>query len=166
MTAKRRRQTAQPVLRRAAGQAMVELVICIVIILMLLMGAAFFAKVSHHQILLRRNVRYEAGVKAIMRRPTRVEDGELRMDIRTDPYHRLNAFTRLDTYSPVLPSHLPASNYTLAMRDLPEEELAFQESLATEEVNLESALTRLIYSKGKIRLAERLAFPALQGFTP
>lgn len=145
------------------GQALAELVIALVVILTLVTGVSTLATLCMKRQLLRRDLRAEAGREALTRATQGWAESDPRPESRADPFHRINAYARLDEASPALTSRLPSSNYTLAARDLPEEELGLRPLLHEEVIPLDAPFTRLIYPKGTIRLREEVAFPATTG---
>lgn len=146
-----------------AGQALAELVIALVVILTLVTGVSTFATLCIKRQHLRRDIRAEAGREALMRATHGWAETTPRPESRSAPFHRINAYARLDEYSPALASRLPSSNYTLAARDLPEEELGLRNVRRDEQIPLDAPFTQLIYPKGTIRLREEVAFPATSG---
>ena len=112
---------------------------------------------------LRHDVRLEAGEAALTRATAGWVDPAPAPETRSDPFHRVNAYARLDAYAPQPISRLPASNYTLAARDLPEGELGLQTETREERVPLEAAFIDLIYNKNSVLLRETAAFPAASG---
>ncbi len=142
---------------------MAELVVALVTILILVTGVSTLASLCQRRQSLRREVRAEAGREALTRSTQGWADTDLQPESRSAPYHRINAHTHLDEYAPALTSRLPASNYTLSSRNLPEEELGLRTVQREETVPLDDAFTRLIYPKGNLRLREEAAFPATSG---
>lgn len=145
------------------GQALAELVVALVVILTLVTGVSTLATLCVKRQHLRRDIRAEAGREALTRATHGWAETTPRPESRSDPFHRINAHARLEDYSPALPSRLPSSNYTLAARDLPEEELGLRTVRRDEQIPLDAPFTQLIYPKGTIRLREEIAFPATSG---
>ena len=155
--------TRPPPRRPAAGQAMVELVVGIVCLLILVLGATTLARLAHRQIRLRHDVRAEAGRDALARSTEGWVDAVQTPETRSHPLHRVNAHTRLETFSPALQSRLPASNYTLASRNLPDAELGLDTVTREERVPLDQGFVDLIYGKDSALLRESVTFPAATG---
>ena len=149
--------------RPQRGQALAELTVMLVVFLILIFGVTTLGSLSLRQLRLRRDVRLEAGETALSRSTAGWVDPNPAPENRSDPFHRVNAYTRLDAYAPEPTSRLPASNYTLAARDLPEGELGLTTETREERVLLEDAFIDLIYGKGTILLREEVAFPAASG---
>ncbi len=149
--------------RARKGQALAELTICLVIFVALILAVTMLSQLSIHQLHLRRDVRAEAGRDALTRSTQGWVSPTLQPEERSHAMHRVNAYARLDTFEPALPSHLPSSNYTLASRDMPEAELGLKTTSREELIPLDAAFTRLIYSKGSIKLSESVTFPAATG---
>ena len=145
------------------GQAMVELVVGIICLLILVLGATTLAQLTHRQIRLRHDVRAEAGRDALTRSTEGWVNDVQAPETRSHPLHRVNAHTRLETFSPALPSRLPSSNYTLAARDLPDAELGLDTVTREERVPLDQGFVDLIYGKDSALLRESVTFPAATG---
>lgn len=146
-----------------AGQALAELTVALVVLVMLVVGVSTLARLCVRQQELRRDVRARAGVEALRRSTKGWVDEPQRIETRADRFHRINSVTRLDAFSPALTSHLPASHYTLAARDMPEGELGLKETQREEVIILDAAFVNLIYGKGTVRLSESVTFPAASG---
>lgn len=146
-----------------AGQAMVELVVALVCLLALVLGATTLARLAHRGLRLRHDVRLEAGTGALGRATHGWVSPTQAPETRSDPFHRLNAHTRLDAYAPALVSRLPAGNYTLAARDLPLAELGLKAAAREARVPLDSAFVSLIYRKPSVLLRQEATFPAATG---
>lgn len=145
------------------GQALAELVIALVVLISLIIGVTTLTRLSLTQIRLRQDIRLEAGTEALTRATHGWVDPIPLPESRSAPEHRINAFTRLETFSPALTSRLPASSYTLAARDLPEQELGLRTVTETRRIPLDDAFARLFYPKGSLTLRETLTFPATSG---
>lgn len=145
------------------GQALAELVIALLTLVILVIGVTALSNIAVTQLTLRREVRLEAGTAALRRATAGWSDTEHTPEHRSAPEHRINAYARLEKFSPGLPSRLPASNFTLSARDLPENELGLRETEAAETVQLDDAFISLIYGKPTLRLTEKLTFPATTG---
>ena len=145
------------------GQAMVELVVGIICLLILVLGATTLAQLTHRQIRLRHDVRAEAGRDALTRSTEGWVNDVQTPETRSHPLHRVNAHTRLETFSPVLQSRLPSSSYTLAARDLPDAELGLDTVTREERVPLDQGFVDLIYGKDSALLRESVTFPAATG---
>ncbi len=146
-----------------AGQALAELTICLLIFIALILAITTLTRLSLRQLHLRRDVRAEAGQAALTRATQGWVNPTLPPEERSHPMHRVNAYTRLDTYAPALTSHLPTSHYTLASRDLPEAELGLETTTREEILPLDTGFTHLLYPKGTIKLRESATFPATTG---
>lgn len=146
-----------------SGQALAELVIALVVILTLVTGVSTLATLCMRRQHLRRDIRAEAGREALGRATHGWAETTLLPESRSDPFHRINAYARLDGYSPALASRLPSSNYTLAARDLPEEELGLRSVQRDERISLDAPFAQLIYPKGSVRFREEVALPAASG---
>ena len=142
---------------------MVELVIGIICLLALVLGATTLAQLTHRQIRLRHDVRAEAGRDALTRSTNGWVDPNQGPETRSDPFHRVNAHTRLENYAPTLASQLPSSSYTLAARDMPEAEIGHRTTAREERFPLDKAFIDLIYGKGSVLLRESTTFPAATG---
>lgn len=145
------------------GQALAELVIALVVILTLVTGVSTLATLCVKRQSLRRDIRAEAGREALTRSTRGWVETMYLSESRSDAFHRINAHAHLETYSPSLVSRLPTSSYTLAARDLPEEELGLRRVLREERVPLDAPFIRLIYAKDDVCLREEAAFPATSG---
>lgn len=145
------------------GQALAELVIALLTFVILIIGVTTLTRLSLTQLTLRKTVRLEAGTKALNRSTAGWTDSDHQAEVRPATEHRLNAYTRLERYTPALLSHLPASNYTLSARNFPENELGLRETNLTKIIPLEDAFIQLIYPKSSVRLTETLSFPATDG---
>ena len=145
------------------GQAMVELVVGIICLLVLVLGATTLAQLAHRQIRLRHDVRAEAGRDALSRSTNGWVEDVQTPETRSHPLHRINAHTRLETFSPALQSRLPASSYTLAARDLPDAELGLDTVTREERIPLDQGFVDLIYGKDSALLRESVTFPAATG---
>ena len=157
------RKGASISLGSVSGQAMVELVVGIICLLILVLGATTLAQLAHRQIRLRHDVRAEAGRDALTRSTDGWVDDVQTPETRSHPLHRVNAHTRLETFSPALQSRLPSSSYTLAARDLPDAELGLDTVTREERVPLDQGFVDLIYGKDSALLRESVTFPAATG---
>lgn len=157
------RKGASISLGSVSGQAMVELVVGIICLLILVLGATTLAQLAHRQIRLRHDVRAEAGRDALSRSTNGWVNDIQAPETRSHPLHRVNAHTRLETFSPALQSRLPSSNYTLAARDLPDAELGLDTVTREERVPLDQGFVDLIYGKDSALLRESVTFPAATG---
>lgn len=149
--------------RPRRGQAMAELAILLVVILILVLGATTLGNLSLQQLRLRHDVRLEAGIAALGRSTAGWVDPNPAPENRSDPAHRVNAYAHLEAYAPAPTSRLPASNYTLAARDLPDAELGLETETREKRVLLEDAFIDLIYNKNNVLLREEATFPAASG---
>ncbi len=149
--------------RARRGQALAELAVMLVVLIILVLGVCTLGDLALRQLRLRHDVRLEAGEAALTRATAGWVDPAPAPETRSDPFHRVNAYARLDAYAPQPISRLPASNYTLAARDLPEGELGLQTETREERVPLEAAFIDLIYDKNSVLLRETAAFPAASG---
>lgn len=146
-----------------AGQAFVELAIALIVLVILIVSATTFATISIEQLRLRRDVRAEAGIDAISRSTFWSADEPPTEETLVSPFSRLNAYARLERFSPALPSHLPSSNYTLAQRALPEKELGLRTTTRQVFVELENFFVDHVYHQTPLVLTESATFPALDG---
>ncbi len=146
-----------------SGQALAELTIFLVIFIVLILAITTLSQLSLRQLFLRRDVRAEAGQEALTRSTQGWVDDTSLPEERAHPMHRVNAFTRLDLYSPALPSRLPSSNYTLAARAMPEAELGLKTTTLQDRFTLDPTFTNLLYPKGTLLLRESTTFPATNG---
>ena len=150
----------------AQGQAIAELTICLVTLVILILGVTLLAELSLKRLYLRRDVRLEAGTAALGRSTAGWVNDQRLPEGRANAYHQLNAYAQLERFSPVLPSRLPTSLYTLAARDRPEAELGLQTSRREERIPLDPAISTFLYPKASVLLREELDFPALSRLTP
>lgn len=142
---------------------MAELTIMLVILLMLIAGVTTLGRLSVSQLRLRGEARAEAGAAALKRATAGWVEDTQNPENRSDPYHRVNAHARLEAYSPALASRLPASNYTLAARNLAEDELGMETETRRRSVPLDDLFIDLIYNKNTVLLREEVTFPATTG---
>ena len=146
------------------GQAMAELVIMLIALLTLITGAVTLGSISLNHCALRRDLRLETGREALVSQASGWSEGTLNApETRAHPLHRINAYTRLEAYHPALESHLPASNYTLRARNLPEAELGFTDKHRDSIIPLDDVFIDLIYGKPTIRVSEELSMPGMTG---
>lgn len=146
---------------RRAGQALAELTISLVVLIVLILGVTTLIHICLRQQTLRRDARLQAGTEALSRGTAGWSEIPLFPENRSDPFHQINARTRLEEYAPALTPLTPSSNYTLASRDMPEAEIGLKETTLSEVVTLDQPFVRLIYQKGSVRLSETTSFPAL-----
>ena len=142
---------------------MAELVVALNCLLILVLGATTLAQLAHRGLRLRHDVRLEAGREALARATHGWVNPTQAPETRSDPFHQINAHTRLEAYAPALVSRLPAGNYTLAARDLPLAELGLKAAEREERVPLDNAFISLIYRKPTVLLRKEAVFPAATG---
>lgn len=145
------------------GQALAELAIALIVLVVLVVGTSALFDLGMSQVLLRRDVRAKAGEEALGRSTQGWLAAEQLPETRSDAFHRVNRYARLEEAKPALPSRLPAGNYTLAARDIAEAELGIEEARQEKEVLFDDTFARLVYPKGYVRLKESVSFPATSG---
>ncbi len=145
------------------GQALAELVILLVVLVVLISGITTLSQICFRQERLQQDVRLEAGKAALTRQTEGWIDEENRPNNRTDTFHRINSYTRLEDYAPAPTSRLPMSHYTLQARDLPEGDLGLKETTVRKTYLLDETFIQWVYGKGTITISEQLTFPATSG---
>lgn len=145
------------------GQALAELVILLVVLVVLISGITTLSQICFRQEQIQQEVRLEAGKAALTRQTEGWIDEENRPNNRTDTFHRINSYTRLEDYSPAPTSRLPMSHYTLQARDLPEGDLGLKETTIRKTYLLDETFIQWVYGKGTITISEQLTFPATSG---
>ena len=145
------------------GQALAELVIALVALVVLILGITTLGRLCLRQELLQRDTRVKAGESALQRSTQGWADAHPLPETRSESFHRINAFTRLDQYAPTLTSQLPMSNYTLSARTFPEDDLGLEETTLKQSFLLDEGFIQWIYGKGSVTLRSAVTFPALSG---
>ena len=147
------------------GQALSELIIALVALVVLILGITTLGRLCLRQELLQRDTRVKAGEAALQRSTQGWAEANPLPETRSESFHRINAFTRLDAYSPTLTSRLPMSNYTLSARTFPEDDLGLEETALQQSFLLDEGFIQWIYGKGSVTLRSAVTFPALSGLT-
>lgn len=145
------------------GQALAELVILLIVVITLIVGVTTLTRLCLQQELLHRDIRVAAGESALHRQTVGWADPTPLPEHRSNTFHRINAYTYLNEYTPALTSRLPMSNYTLSARVLPEGDLGLEETELRKTILLDEAFIRFIYGKGSMTFGERLTFPSTTG---
>jgi hypothetical protein len=142
-----------------------ELIIALVALVVLILGITTLGRLCLRQELLQRDTRVKAGEAALQRSTQGWAESNPLPETRSESFHRINALTRLDAYSPTLTSRLPMSNYTLSARTFPEDDLGLEETALQQHFLLDEGFIQWIYGKGSITLRSAVTFPALSGLT-
>lgn len=167
--------THRNAIRAKSGQAMVELVIALITLAVIIIGTTTFAQLALNQLYLRRDARADAGKAALNRSTAGWIDLDKEITSPTSTAHKINAFARLEEYSPALTTRLPASNYTLHARSNPIGELGLRTTVKQKTVPLDQSFVSFIYATssqsgsdngGTIRLKEKIVYPATDDLWP
>jgi hypothetical protein len=145
------------------GQAMVEFVICLIVLITLISGVTTLATICLQEERLHRDLRCKVGESALTRSTAGWVDSSPESEARSNPFHNINAYTKLENYQPALESKLPMSSYTLRTRTFADGDLGLEETEASETVLLNDAFIDWVYGKGTLTISERLTFPATRG---